>query len=80
MARIRTRFVAFTLGGTSLMTAPLAALAQDQVPVLNVDATCRGTETTAAGFGRGPEVCRRTELERARPTGQAMVGLSARGS
>lgn len=63
MARICSLLCGVILGGALTMSAPMVAVAQDQVPALNVDATCRGTETTAAGFGRGPDVCRRTELE-----------------
>ena len=62
MASFCRRIAGFILGGAVIVTTPLPALAQDQVPVLNVDSTCRGTETTAAGFGRGPDVCRRTEV------------------
>jgi hypothetical protein len=62
MARIHGGLCGFTLAGV-LTLFPLVAGAQEQVPTINVDATCRGTETTAAGFGRGPDVCRRTELE-----------------
>jgi hypothetical protein len=62
MAHSSSRFVGAALGGALLVAVPLAAAAQDRVPVLNVDPTCRGTETTAAGFGRGEDVCRRTEL------------------
>jgi hypothetical protein len=62
MTRIRSRSAALTLGAMLLMAGPLAAGAQDRVPDLNVEPTCRGTETTAAGFGRGAEVCTRTEL------------------
>jgi hypothetical protein len=63
MSSFCSRLAGFILGGAVIVTTPLAALAQDQVPALDVDATCRGTETTAAGFGRGPDVCRRTELD-----------------
>jgi hypothetical protein len=62
MARIRSHSCGFILAGALTLSAAIAA-AQDQVPTINVDATCRGTETTAAGFGRGPDVCRRTETE-----------------
>jgi len=62
MARIRSRLCGLIVGGALTISATSAVTAQDQVPVLDVDPTCRGTETTAAGFGRGPEVCRRTEL------------------
>jgi hypothetical protein len=62
MARIRSHLRKFILAGALTMSAALSASAQE-VPAINVDATCRGTETTAAGFGRGEDVCRRTELE-----------------
>jgi hypothetical protein len=62
MARIRSHLCVFILGGTLTLSASMGA-AQEQVPAIDVDATCRGTETTAAGFGRGPDVCRRTELD-----------------
>jgi hypothetical protein len=52
------------LYGALILAAPaVAAETGDQVPALNVEPTCQGTETTAAGFGRGPDVCRRAELE-----------------
>jgi hypothetical protein len=50
------------LGGLLVFAAVQIAAAADQVPVFDVNPTCRGTETTAAGFGRGPDVCRRTEI------------------
>jgi hypothetical protein len=62
MARIRSHLCVFILGGALTLSASMGA-AQEQVPAIDVDATCRGTETTAAGFGRGPDVCRRTELD-----------------
>jgi hypothetical protein len=62
MARIRSHLCGFILAGALTLSASVGA-AQEQVPAINVDATCRGTETTAAGFGRGPDVCRRTELD-----------------
>jgi hypothetical protein len=62
MARIRSHLCGFILAGALTLSASMGA-AQEQVPAIDVDATCRGTETTAAGFGRGPDVCRRTELE-----------------
>ena len=62
MARISSGFVGAALGGALFVAAPLAAAAQDQVPALNIGPTCGGAETTAAGFGRGEDVCRRTEL------------------
>jgi hypothetical protein len=62
MTPICSRSVVLTLGAVLLAAAPLHGWAQDQVPVLDVEPTCRGSETTAAGFGRGPDICRRTEL------------------
>ena len=62
MARIRNVLCGFILGGALTMSAPMVVAAQE-VPSFNVDSSCRGTETTAAGFGRGEDVCRRTEQE-----------------
>jgi hypothetical protein len=64
MARISRRFPLPILVGAVLTLGPLATLAaaQDKVPVLDIGPTCGGAETTAAGFGRGEDVCRRTEL------------------
>jgi hypothetical protein len=63
MTHVRSGLCRLILGSVLTISAVTMVAAQDQVPVLNVDATCRGGETTAAGFGRGPDVCRRTELE-----------------
>jgi hypothetical protein len=45
----------------AILTASPAGAAADQVPVIDIGPTCGGAETTAAGFGRGEDVCRRAE-------------------
>jgi hypothetical protein len=62
MAGVFSGFFGVALGAALMMAAPLAATAQDRVPTLDIGPTCGGAETTAAGFGRGEDVCRRTEL------------------
>ena len=54
---------AVILYGAFIFASPAVAQTVDRVPNLNVDPTCQGNETTAAGFGRGPDICRRSELD-----------------